>query len=166
MDKSWLKEHSEGLIASSACLGGEIPRMILNYSMDKAEESLLSYLEIFKDDFYLELMSHGHEDQKIVNKALFELGQKHNVKLIATNDIHFIEKDDYEAHKLLIRINTGKDDMEDSMFYTGNEYLKSYDEMLELFPNNPEVLENTINIANSIEPINLNKSNYAIISYS
>jgi len=157
MDKSWLKEHSEGLIASSACLGGEIPRMILNYSMDKAEESLLSYLEIFKDDFYLELMSHGHEDQKIVNKALFELGQKHNVKLIATNDIHFIEKDDYEAHKLLIRINTGKDDMEDSMFYTGNEYLKSYDEMLELFPNNPEVLENTINIANSIEPINLNK---------
>jgi DNA polymerase-3 subunit alpha len=157
MDKSWLKQHSEGIIASSACLGGEIAQMILKNNLEDAETALRSYLDIFKDNFYLELMNHGYDEQATVNRVLFEMAKKHNVKLIATNDVHFIHHDDYEAHKLLISINTGKDSMEDALHYTGNEYLKSYEEMQTLFSENPEVLQNTVDLANSIETIDLEK---------
>lgn len=158
IDRSWLKEHSEGIIASSACLGGEISQMILKRNIEDAENALLFYKDIFGDDFYLEMQNHGYDEQKLVNKELIELSKKHNVKLIATNDIHFINEDDYEAHKLLIAINTGKDLSEDSLYYTGNEYLKSYEQMVSLFPETPEAIQNTQELADKIEHISLKQN--------
>lgn len=158
IDREWLKTYSEGIIASSACLGGEIPQMILKRNIEDAEEALLFYKDIFGDDFYLEMQNHGYEEQVTVNKALIELSKKHDVKLIATNDIHFINADDHEAHKLLIAINTGKDLSEDSLYYTGNEYLKSYDQMVSLFPETPEAIQNTQELADKVELISLKQN--------
>lgn len=157
MDKAWLKQHSEGLIASSACLGGEIPQMIMKRGIEEAEKSLEFYLDVFGSNFYLEMQNHGLPEQVTVNQTLSQLSKKHNVKLIATNDLHFINSDDFEAHKLLISINTGKDISEDTLMYTGNEYLKSHEEMELLFSEYPEAISNTMAIAESIEPIEIER---------
>ncbi len=144
VDKELLKKYCNGIIAMSACLGGEIPSAILNHGTVKAEQILQEYLEIFKDDFYLELMDHGLEDQILVNKTLLELSEKNNVKVVATNDVHYIEKGDSEAHDLLICLNTGKDlQDQDRLKYSGQEYLKSPEEMAALFRNVPEAIANT-----------------------
>lgn len=158
IDKELLRKYNKGIIAMSACLGGEIPAAILNYSIEKAEKKLLEYLEIFKDDFYLELMNHGMDDQVIVNKALVELSKKHNVKVVATNDVHYIEKEDAEAHDLLICLNTGKDlNDQDRMKYSGQEYLKSPEEMAALFPGTPEAITNTKEIVDKIEEYDIRR---------
>jgi DNA polymerase-3 subunit alpha len=156
IDKDLLREHSEGIIASSACIGGEIPWYILNNDVDKAENALKEYLEIFGEDFYLEFQNHGLKEQKEANVALLKLAEKYNVKCIATNDLHFIERDDSYAHKILICLNTGRFiDEDNNMSYSGEEFLKSPDEMAALFPNNPELLENTQEIVNKIETFKL-----------
>jgi DNA polymerase III subunit alpha len=157
IDRSWLHGNTEGLIASSACLGGEIPKLFLGKGVDEAARALQFYLDVFGDDFYLELQNHGLPEQKEVNKGLAQLSKQYGVKLLATNDVHFVMKDDFEAHQLLISINTGKDLNEDTLLYTGNEYLKSYDEMLEVFPEYPEALENSVLISDSVEPFDLEK---------
>lgn len=152
IDKELLREYSEGLIASSACLGGEIPQAVMNHGAEKAEEVLLEYLDIFGDDFYLELQDHGQPEQKMVNEVLVELGKKHNVKVIATNDVHFINADDFEAHRILICLNTGKDlDDTSGMHYTGQEFLKTPQEMAELFARYPEAITNTQEIIDKVE---------------
>ena len=152
IDKELLREYHEGLIASSACLGGEIPSTILNYGEEKAEVVLQEFLDIFGDDFYLELQNHGLPEQNIVNKSLINLASKYNVKVIATNDVHFINKEDYDAHHILICLNTGKDYYSDEgLKYSGHEYLKSAEEMAELFKDFPEALANTREIVNKIE---------------
>ncbi|MCK9322050.1 MAG: PHP domain-containing protein, partial [Bacteroidales bacterium] len=112
IDKAMLEEHHEGLIVSSACLGGEIPRHIANGNIEEAEKSILWYKNIFGDDFYLEVMYHPTENQRlkqhvsdiqlIVNEKILELGAKLDVKVIATNDTHFVNKEDAEAHDILI----------------------------------------------------------------
>ena len=156
IDKELLKEYSEGLIATTACLGGELPTAIINHGIEKAEEVLKEHLEIFGEDYYLELMNSGIPEQKIVNKTLLELAKKFNVKVIATNDVHFLNEKDYEAHHILICLNTGKDiDDKTNMHYTGQEFFKSPDEMAELFKDVPEALTNTREIVDKIEDFDI-----------
>lgn len=152
VDKELLREYGEGLIASSACLGGEIPQAVIKHGPERAEEVLKEYLGIFGEDFYLELQDHGQEEQKMVNGVLSDLSKKYNVKLIATNDVHFIHAKDYEAHRILICLNTGKDlDDISGMHYTGQEYLKTPGEMAELFADYPDAIVNTQDIVAKVE---------------
>jgi len=154
IDKDLLTKYHKGLIASSACLGGEIPQLIMNKGEEEALKSIDWYHNLFGDDYYLELMDHGLPEQKQVNEVLIRLARERGIKLIATNDVHYVNKEDFEAHKILIRINTNKDDNDDLM-YTGNEYLKSFDEMQSLFAHVPEALSNTVEIANKIEEFSI-----------
>lgn len=162
IDKELLREHREGLIASSACLGGEIPTAVMRHGVERAEEVLLEFLGIFGDDFYLELQDHGWPEQKSVNKVLLELARKHDVKVIATNDVHFVYENDFNAHRILICLNTGKDlDDASGMHYSGQEFLKTPQEMAALFEDHPEALANTQEIVGKIEEydITTNKIN-------
>ncbi len=153
IDKEILEKYSEGIIVSTACLGGEIPQSIMNHGEEKAQEAIDWFKSIFKDDFYLELQNHGTPEQKSVNETILKLAAKNNIKVIATNDVHYINKEDFNAHDILIRLNTGADinDSKDDLHYTGQEYLKSPDEMLELFPEAPEAIENTQEIVSKVE---------------
>lgn len=169
IDHELLKKHSEGLIVTSACLGGEIPKKIELGDLKGAEEAVLWHKEIFGDDFYLELMRHKTDDpqmkaevydrQEKVNPVLIEFARKHNVKLIATNDIHFINEEDAEAHDLLICLTTNADlDDPKRMRYTQQEWFKTPEEMAELFSDIPEAISNTMEIAEKVEDIELNSS--------
>ena len=108
VDIEYLKEHSEGLIALSACLSGGISKYILRNDIDGAKNLSIIYKEIFKEDFYLEIQDHGIEDQKKVNNLLLEFSSKLDIKLVVTNDVHYIKKDDANAHDVLICIQTGR----------------------------------------------------------
>lgn len=168
IDKELLKKYHGGLIASTACLAGQIPRAILNGNLEQAERGILEFKEIFGEDFYLELMRHNTTDpsrdasvfqrQTLVNKALIELSAKTRVKLIATNDVHFLKEEDAEAHDRLLCINTGKV-MTDTnrLRYTGQEWFKSQKQMNDLFADIPEALDNTLEIFNKIEKYSLNR---------
>lgn len=158
VDKELLHQYREGLIASSACLGGEIPQTFINHGKEKARKKVHEYYEIFGEDFYLELQRHGREEQEPANKALIELAEEENIPLICSNDVHFINKEDHEAHNILIRLNTGKDLGEDiNLQYTGEEYLKTQEEMNELFSDVPQALENTRKVTNKIEEYELER---------
>ncbi len=166
IDKNLLRSYHQGLIASSACLAGEIPRAILAGNAEKAERVILEYKEIFGDDFYLEIMRHPPAEadrdgdvlkrQNVVNQVMVELSRKHKVKLLATNDVHFLNEKDAEAHDRLLCINTGKvmDDT-DRLRYTGSEWFKSEEEMAALFGDLPEALENTLEVYNKIQVYDL-----------
>ncbi|MCD4680630.1 MAG: DNA polymerase III subunit alpha, partial [Bacteroidales bacterium] len=113
---------------------------------------------IFKDDFYLELQNHGLDDQLEVNKTILKLAKEHNVKVVATNDVHYVRKENSDAHDLLICLNTGKDlDDKDRMRYSGEEYLKTPEEMAALFPDVPEAISNTREIVDKIEDYDLRR---------
>jgi DNA polymerase-3 subunit alpha len=168
IDKQLLKEYHEGLIISSACLAGEIPRAIQAGNINKAEAAIAEYKEIFGDDFYLELMRHKatdptrdhsvYERQAEVDKVLIKLSKKFNVRLIASNDVHFLNEADSEMHDRLLCVNTGKFmDDPDRLRYTGQEWLKSQEEMGELFSDIPESLENTMEVLEKIEVYDLNR---------
>lgn len=148
-DHEYLKNHSEGLIALSACLGGEIQSYILEDNIGKAEETALFYKETFKEGFYLELQDHGIREQIRVNEELIKMSRKLNLPLVATNDMHYINKEDAKAHDVLLCIQTGKtvDEEKRMRFPTEEFYLKSPEEMYELFSYIPEALENTLKIA-------------------
>ncbi len=148
VDHETLKKYSEGLIVLSACLGGEVQSYILSGNIKKADETALFYKSIFKDDFYLELQDHGIMEQKKVNKELINMSKRLDIPLVCTNDIHYINKDDAKAHEILLCIQTGKtmDDEDRMRFQTDEFYLKSPDEMKEIFKSVPEALENTIKI--------------------
>ena len=150
VDKELLRKYSKGLIASSACLAGEVPRNILNVSYEKAKEAALEYLEIFGEgNYFLELQDHGMREQKIVNEALVRMSRETGIPLIATNDSHYIYKEDAEPHDILLCIQTGKTVLdEDRMRYEGGQfYVKSPEEMYDLFSFAPEACENTAKIA-------------------
>lgn len=149
IDHSYLRDHSEGIIALSACLGGEVSSAINNGKYEKAKKIALEYKEIFKEGFYLELQYHGLEEQRKVNAGLIELSKETSIPLVATNDTHYIEKKDYKSHDILLCIQTGKTiEDEKRMRYPSDEfYLKSPEEMWEMFSYVPEALENTIKIA-------------------
>ncbi len=162
IDKELLEEYREGLIISSACLGGEIPQWIMKNRIDKAEESIRWFKDIFGDDYYLEMQRHKadvpnadhevYERQKEVNAAILELAQKCDVKVIATNDVHFVNREDAEAHDRLICLSTGKDfDDPNRMRYSKQEWLKTTAEMNEIFKDIPEALRNTQEIIDKVE---------------
>ncbi len=166
IDKALLAEYHEGLIASSACLAGEIQDEILNGTMAGAEAALKSYLDIFGDDFYLEIQRHETYDpeadrsafplQQKVIEAFRKLSAKYNVKIIASNDIHFINADDAEAHDRLICINTAKDfDDPNRLRYSRQEYLKSEEEMRKIFSDIPEAIDNVSSLVGKIEKYKL-----------
>ena len=149
VDHEFLKKHSEGLIAFSACLGGEVQNYILKGNEAKARKVALFYKEIFKDGFYLELQDHNLEENKIVNEANIKLSKELGIPLVATNDIHYVEKKDAKSHDILLCIQTGKTvNDENRMKYPSETfYLKSAEEMWDIFSYVPEALENTIKIA-------------------
>ncbi|MBO7224657.1 MAG: PHP domain-containing protein, partial [Bacteroidales bacterium] len=160
IDKELLFEYSEGLICCSACLGGVLPKLIEAGDIEGAEKTALEYKEVFKDDYYIELQNHGIDLQQQVNKELIRIAKKFDIKIIATNDVHYINEDDYEAHKILICLNTGKtlEEYDNSkMSYTGNEFLKSFDQMIEAFPDIPEAIYNTQEIVDKIEVFELER---------
>jgi DNA-directed DNA polymerase III (polc) len=148
-DHQFLKDHSEGLIALSACLGGEVQSNLLNGNKERAKEVALFYNEIFKDGFYLELQNHGTDDERKVNNMNIDLARELKIPLVATNDVHYIEKKDSRAHDILLCIQTGKTvDEENRMRYPSDQfYLKSSEEMWDMFSYVPEALENTQKIA-------------------
>ena len=152
IDKELLFKYHEGLIITSACLGGEIPQTIMSRGEEAAEPIIKEYLDVFGDDFYLELQRHGLEEQEPVNQALIRLAKKHKISLIASNDCHYINAKDAKAHDILVCLQTGRDlDDETRMRYTGQEYLKTRAEMAELFADVPEALTGTMDIANKVE---------------
>ncbi len=157
IDKEILEKYSEGLIASSACIGGEIPQAYLIQGEEKAQEAIDWYKRVFKNDFYLEVQNHDLPEQKTVTAALKKLAARNNIKLIATNDVHFINKDDFEAHDILIRLNTGSDinDVKEDLKYSGQEYLKTPEEMAELFADIPEAISNTQEVVDKVENFNI-----------
>lgn len=166
IDKELLRENSEGIICSTACLGGEIPRVAYMEGVDATEKLVLEYKEIFGDDFYLEMQRHQSGDPRIdadvyerqckVNEVLIEVSKRTGIKLIATNDVHFINAEDAEAHDRLICLNTGKDlDDPNRMRYTKQEYLKSPEEMWALFSDLPESCEATQEVFEKIEEYEL-----------
>jgi DNA polymerase-3 subunit alpha len=162
IDKELLEKYHEGLIVSTACLGGEIPKKITAGDMEAAEESIQWFKNLFGDDFYLELQRHktsrpdsnleAYPLQERVNVELLRLGKKFDVKVIATNDCHFVNEEDADAHDRLICLSTGKDfDDPKRMRYTKQEWLKTTAEMNEVFADVPEVLSNTLEIADKVE---------------
>ncbi len=151
VDYQVLKDHSEGLIALSACISGEVQEHILNGNYDIAREKAYFYEEIYgKDNFFLELQDHGMEEQKVINEGLLKLSKETGIGLVATNDAHYLYKEDYIAHDVLLCIQTGKTiNDENRMKFPSNEfYIKSPEEMYELFPYAEDALENTQKIAN------------------
>ncbi len=150
IDKELLRKHHKGIIASSACLAGEVARNIINVSYEKAKEVALEYLDIFGEgNFFLELQDHGMREQKQVNMALVRMSEETGIPLIATNDSHYIYKEDADPHDILLCIQTAKTVLdEDRMRYEGGQfYVKSPEEMYDLFSYAPQALENTAKIA-------------------
>jgi len=152
IDMEILKKYSEGLIVSTACLEGEIPQLLLQNQEKKAEEKAREFLEIFGKDFYLELQYHPKiEEYKKTNQGLIKLSQKLGIPLIATNDVHYVEKDDAEAQDALLAVQTQKmikDEKRLSMLKSPDFYLKAQEEMIEAFRDYPEALKNTRKITN------------------
>lgn len=149
VDHDYLRVHSEGIIATSACLGGEVQSYLSRGSRQKAVETAVLYKDIFKDGFYLELQNHGIEEQEKVNEELIKLSRELDIPLVCTNDIHYINQEDSRAHDILLCVQTGKTvDEEDRMRYPSDQfYLKSPEEMYEIFSYIPEAMDNTVKIA-------------------
>jgi len=149
IDKELLEQHSEGLIALTACLGGEVPQHILKGRGEEAEQSALWYKRVFGDDFYLELQNHGLAEQRRVNQALLELSERTGIQVAATNDSHFTNPEDMRSHEALLCIQTGKSllDPTRQMHYGPDFYLKTPYEMAEVFHDTPRALWNTLEIA-------------------
>ncbi|MFM7363449.1 MAG: DNA polymerase III subunit alpha [Cuspidothrix sp.] len=162
INKDLLKQYSEGLIITSACLGGEIPQAILSNRPDAARKIAKWYQEVFGEDFYLEIQDHGSQEDRIVNVEIIKIAQELGIKFIATNDSHFISCFDVESHDALLCIQTGKLISEDNrMRYSGTEYLKSAEEMQQLFRDHlpddiiAEAIATTAEIADKVEPYHI-----------
>ncbi|NLJ99799.1 MAG: DNA polymerase III subunit alpha [Clostridia bacterium] len=150
VDRDLLSKHSGGLIALSACLSGEVPSRILERNYEKAKETAAIYRDIFgKNNFFLELQDHGIPEQKTVNEALIKISEEMGIPLVATNDVHYIERGDASVHDALLCIQTGKtlQDEDRMQFSTDQFYLKTEEEMMGLFDNVGDCLVNTKKIA-------------------
>lgn len=150
IDKEVLQEFSAGLICTSTCIGGEIPQTLINRDRAAAEDVARTYLEIFGPDrFFIELQDHGMPEQRMLNPELVDMARRLGVGLIATNDVHYLEHSDVEAHDVLCCINTGSLLHEEDRFKFPSDqfYLKSPDEMAGLFPDRLEAIENTLRVA-------------------
>ncbi len=150
VDHESLKRYSEGLICLSACLSGEVPRLILNNDYEGAIAAALRYRETFgEDNFYLELQSNGISEQFIVNQELIRISRETGIPLVATNDCHYTYKEDAKAHEILLCMQTGKRLSDPDRMRMGSDafYVKSPEEMIEAFKDVPEAIENTVRIA-------------------
>ena len=149
IDYKILKEHTEGLVCLSACLAGRIPRFLLQNDYKRAYAAAAELKEMFKDDFYLELQDHGIAEQKLVNPLIIKIAKELDIQTVATNDVHYINRDDSQMQDIMLCIQTQKflSDTDRMRFSTDNFYLKSEEEMRELFGYIPEALENTVKIA-------------------
>ncbi len=172
IDHELLEKYREGLIVSSACIAGEVAEAIDDGHYDKARETALWYKDLFGDDYYLEVMLHKaegafltpgergtqrlYERQLRVNEAMFRLGAELGIKVVATNDTHFLMKEDAEAHDILLCLSSqSKETDPNRLRYTRQEWLKDGDEMAALFPNHPEALANTLEVAEKVEEYEL-----------
>ena len=163
-----VEKYSQDLVCCSACLAGEIPRNIVAGDMKAAEEAIMWHKRVFGEDFYLEVQEHKtlipgqsqevYEKQVEANKGIFELAEKTGTKVVATNDVHFTRKEDGPAHDRLICLTTNANiDDPNRMRYTQQEYLKSEEEMLDIFYKHPETLSNTLEVADKIESFKVDK---------
>ena len=161
-DRAELEKYHEGLIVCSACLGGEVPRRITAGQFAEAEEAIQWYKNLFGEDYYLELQRHkatvpraNHETyklQEVVNKKLIEYARKYDIKLVCTNDVHFVDEENAEAHDRLICLSTSKDlDDPNRMLYTKQEWMKTREEMNAIFSDVPEALVNTCEVCDKVE---------------
>ena len=163
-----IEKYHEGLICSSACIAGEVPRAIMARDEKAVEDAILWHKRVFGEDYYLEVMKHRtevpgldnklYEDQCYYTEEIFKLGRKYGVKVIATNDAHFVRKEDGPVHDRLICITTN-DFIDDPkrLRYTQQEYIKTEEEMLSLFPDHPEALENTLEVAGKVESYSIDR---------
>lgn len=167
IDRELLEKHKEGLIVTSACLGGEIPRKIADGEIEAAEEAVQWFKGMFGDDFYLEIQRHKtnrpdadqttYPKQEMVNKEIFKIAEKYDVKVIATNDVHFVNEEDADAHDRLICLSTGRDfDDPNRMRYSKQEWLKTTAEMNQVFGDLPETLSNTLEVIEKVEEYSIN----------
>ena len=175
IDHALLEKYHEGLHCSAACIAGEVPAAIAAGNMEEAELNAKWYKDLFGDDYSLEVMLHKsvktgdnipmkarnefvdlYERQLKVVKGTLELGKKLGIRVIATNDVHFLDKEDDDSHDVLLALSTGKKLSDDNrMIYTGQEYFKTADEMEALFAENPELLSNTLEVADMVEEYEL-----------
>ncbi len=160
-DKEAIAAHHEGLIVCSACLGGEIPKLIMSGDIEEAEKQVLWWKNLLGDDYYIEIQRHKtnkpganretYQIQEPVNQELIRIARKYGIKLVATNDVHFVNEDDAEAHDRLICVSTGRFLTDESrMRYTKQEWMKTRAEMYEIFADIPEALENTLEIMDKV----------------
>ncbi len=173
IDKELILKYHEGLIATTCCLGASVPQAILRKGEEEGENEFKWWLNIFQDDFYVELQRHGMAEQDKVNEVLVKLARKYNVKIIASNDSHYVEQDDFNAHDILLCINTGEkqatpalrdfadDDvsMKDRRFAFPNDqfYFKKTEEMSKVFHDLPEAIDNTNEVVDKVELLNLTR---------
>ncbi len=149
IDMELLKQHCEGVICLSACLAGEIPQLLLKDDYEGAKKVAAQFKALFGEDYYIEIQDHGLAEQKYTNPQLIKIARELGIKLVATNDVHYIEKTDARMHEVLLCVQTGKtlDDPQRMRFGSEEFYLKDYDEMHSLFSYIPEALDNTLEIA-------------------
>lgn len=162
INKDLLEQYREGLIVTSACLGGEVPQAIMQGRPEIARRVAQWYKDLFGDDYYLEIQDHGSQEDRIVNVEIVKIARELDIKIVATNDSHFISCLDVEAHDALLCIQTGKLISEDNRLrYSGTEYLKSAEEMRRLFRDHlpddviEEAIANTLEVAEKIEPYDI-----------
>jgi len=158
INKELLEKYHEGLIVTSACLGGEVPQAIMQGRPDIARQVAQWYKDLFGDDYYIEIQDHGSPEDRVVNVEIIKIARELNIEIIATNDSHYISCYDVEAHDALLCIQTGKLIVEDKRLrYSGTEYLKSAEEMSWLFRDHlpeeviEEAIANTLNVADKVE---------------
>ena len=162
INKELLEKYHEGLIVTSACLGGEVPQAILKGDLAHAEKVAKWYQDVFGEDYYLEIQDHGSPEDRMVNVAIVNIARKLGIKIVATNDSHFISCYDVEAHDALLCILTNKRITDDKRLrYSGTEYLKSADEMKLLFRDHleddviEEAIATTVEVADKVQPYNI-----------
>ena len=149
IDKETLEQYHENLICCSACLAGEVNQAILKNNMEEAKKVALWFKKIFGEDYYLEIQNNGIKEQVLVNQKLIELSRELDIPLVATNDAHYLKREDAYNHEVLLCIQTGKkmSDEDRMKFETDELYVKSPEEMSDYFKNVPEAIENTVKIA-------------------
>jgi len=173
VDKELIEKYHEGLIATTCCIGAYVPQSILHDGDEKAEQEFKWWLDLFGEDYFIELQRHNIPEQEKINQTLLKFSKKYNVPVIATNDSHYVDQDDYNAHDILLCINTGEkkstpgyddfvnDDvhLKDRRFKFPNDqfYFKSTEEMSKLFDDVPHAIDNTNIIADRVELLNLKK---------
>ena len=159
IDFELIKRHAEGVIATTCCLGGIVPQHILNRSEEEAEQVFRDWFSVFGEDYYIELQRHGIPEQDRVNSVLLKWSRKYNVKIIATNDSHYVNQEDAEAQDILLCLQTNKNVNDENRMRFSNDqfFFKTQAQMIERFRDVPEAIDNTIEIVSKVEDLDLKK---------